>query len=87
MDKPLFIQEMDDLIERAGSARDALNVAFAKLQELRAYIISLEKCPNCFGDISPEEQRSDDGHISFYYECFDCGSQWLSIGYEVIQHE
>jgi len=81
--KPAFIEEMDAIIQRYGSERDALNVVLAKLQEARAWIIAQEICPDCHGHLKSEEERTAEGHIWFDYICCQCNSRWLSIGLEI----
>ena len=71
--------EIQEWIETYGSERDALNVALAKLQELSAWMIGQERCPDCFGDTLNCDVSVDNIHV-LYAECLDCGEKWNSIG-------
>ena len=74
--------EIHDWVKVYGCERDALNVAIAKIQELSAWVIAQEKCPDCFGDITDVEISVDNVH-RFYYECRYCGAKWLYFGKKV----
>lgn len=69
-------------IKTYGCESDALNVAVAKIQELSAWIIAQEKCPDCFGDIWDIETVTNNVHTS-HYVCYNCVTKWQYFGKKI----
>lgn len=68
----------DDALSQIGPNDETDDDYQAKFQAAAAYIIAREKCPICFGDLSP-----GDHPVIEYYECDDCGRQWNCYGLEL----
>ena len=66
-------EEINQVIQKYGNERDALNVVLARLQTLQSRLIEQDLCPSCYGF----------GlllHRSNHLLCSNCSSKWLADG-------
>lgn len=68
-------EELNEVIQKYGGKRDALNIILAKLQTLQCKLLGEGMCPDCFhGDMS---------YFTIPFEiiyCKRCKSKWTPDG-------